>query len=185
MSSFSVFNINNDANLNQMQILFSQTQNQHVSPFNILIADTDDYSWENLYICPAVSSGISIGFAPPELDNTFDRFKEDDYLKSVGLQAGYIVPDGYPTGSRVILSRITQSNPRPGNITPFTMYAIIGGVTKQFTVSRTVSIDTVVPNVTYIINAISVTSPSGWTAYTITNGNYYPASPSVLTINTS
>ena len=184
MSNFSVYNVNNGISINEMQIALMQTHNQHVSPFNILAVDVD-YSWENLYICPAESSGISIGFAPPESDNTFDRNKEDDYLYSVGLQVGYIVPGDYPTGSRGIISRITQSNPRPGNITPFTMYAIIGGVTKQFTVSRTVSVDTIVPSLTYIVNPVSVTSLSGWSAYTIINGTYSPALASVLTINAS
>ena len=182
--SFSIRNVNNDISILEMQIALTQTQNQHISPFNILAVDVD-YSWENLYICPAASSGITIGFAPPESDNTFDTNKEDNYLQSVGLESNYVDPSVYPANSRGIISRITQSNPRPGNITPFTMYAIISGVSKQFTVSRTVSVDTIVPSVTYIVNPVSVTSLSGWTAYTITNGSYSPASPSVLTINAS
>jgi hypothetical protein len=177
--SFSIRNVNNDISILEMQIALTQTQNQHISPFNILAVDVD-YSWENLYICPAVSSGITIGFAPPESDNTFDTNKEDNYLQSVGLQSNYVDPS-YPANSRGIISRITQSNPRPGNITPFTMYAIIGGVPKQFTVSRTVSLDTIVPSVTYIVNPVTVSSD--WTAYTIINGSYDPVLASVLTIN--
>lgn len=91
---------------------------------------------KDFYICPEKGKGIIIGFTEPELDNTFDRNKEHEYLCSLGLECEY-EPDGYHSGSRKINSIVNAPNSIAGNIKSFIVYAIIGSEVNEFIVSRT------------------------------------------------
>ena len=133
---------------------------------------------KDFYICPEKWKGIIIGFTEPELDNTFDRNKEHEYLCSLGLECEY-EPEGYHSGSRKINSKVDSI---PGNIKSFIVYAIIGNEVKEFIVSRTIS--NLLPG-TYVVNPINVTPMSDWDKYTIQNGNFEDKTPSILTVNSS
>jgi hypothetical protein len=136
---------------------------------------------KDFYICPEKGKGIIIGFTEPELDNTFDRNKEHEYLCSLGLECEY-EPDGYNSGSRKINSIVNELNSIPGHIKSFIMYAIIGGEVNEFIVSRTISN---LSTGNYVVNPINVTPMSDWDKYTIQNGNFEDKTPSILIVNSS
>lgn len=167
--NFSIYDLKIINRVNNRQLKFKINKN----------STQFDHTWEDL--CIQFQKGITIGFINPEKNNSFDIESEYDYLYSLGLDSFYNI-DSY---TRIINSLITKSNPIPGNINSFTLYAIIDGVIKEFNISRTVSIykkeDSL--NIEYIVNPITI--ESNWKNYKIVNGNYKDKIPSILTINLS
>ena len=150
--------------------IFDMSNNNNIYENNIVTNTNSEF-----FICPEKGSNITIGFVEPELDNTFDRHKEQTYLQSLGLEYEYI-SEKYSPGSYKIKSK---DDPNLGNIKSFIMYAIIAGEVKEFIVSRTIS----VKDETYVVNPINVTPMSDWDKYTVQNGNFQNKTPSILTIN--